>query len=103
MGWAGLIVFALLWFKWFRTGFKFLWKRTDDPMHRLGVGIFFGVWGVFLQSLTEWVYRQTAILFTLHIVLGTLASLYYLKRRQAGQTQAARVTPDILRPEPQAA
>ena len=34
-------------------------------------------WGIFLQSLTEWVYRQTPIFFTFNIILGALASLYF--------------------------
>ncbi len=50
-------------------------------MDRLGTGIFFSIWGVFLQSFTEWVYRQTPILFSFNILLGALASLYYQKRR----------------------
>jgi hypothetical protein len=61
-------------------GLSFLWPRWPDPMHRMGVGFFFASWGVFLQSLTEWVYRQTGILFTFNIILGALASLYWLKR-----------------------
>ncbi|HMC28623.1 MAG TPA: hypothetical protein VKM56_12605, partial [Verrucomicrobiae bacterium] len=45
--------------------------------------IFFGTCGIFLQSLTEWVYRQTPMLLTFHVLLGTLASLYYI-RKHAG-------------------
>jgi hypothetical protein len=60
---------------------SFLWKRTPDPMRRLGVGIFFGFGGIFLQSLTEWVFRQSPIYYVFHVLLGTLASLYYIKRR----------------------
>jgi hypothetical protein len=43
----------------------------------MGVGIFFGFGGIFLQSLTEWVFRQSPIYYVFHILLGTLASLYY--------------------------
>ena len=35
------------------------------------------------QSLTEWVFRQAPIYFLFHILLGALASLYYLKRQEA--------------------
>jgi hypothetical protein len=81
MGYGGLAVFALLWMRWFQMSGSFLWKRTSDPMRRIGAGIFFGIGGIFLQSLTEWVYHQTAIFFMLNILLGVLASLYYQKRQ----------------------
>jgi hypothetical protein len=61
-------------------GGSFLWRRVSDPMHRLGVGIFFGTAGIFMQSMTEWTYRQTSIMFTFQVMLGVLASLYHYKR-----------------------
>ena len=80
LGQVGAWIFAILWLRWLQMGASFLWRRSPDPEHRLGVGIFFGTCGVFLQSITEWVYRQTSIFLTVHILLGVLASLYYLKR-----------------------
>jgi hypothetical protein len=47
----------------------------------MGVGILFGICGIFGQSLTEWVYRQTPILFTFYILLGALASLAHSRRK----------------------
>jgi hypothetical protein len=82
LGWPGFFLFGLLWLRWFQMGASFLWPRLPDPMHRMGAGFFFASWGVFFQSLTEWVYRQTAIFFTFHLILGALASLYWLKRQQ---------------------
>jgi hypothetical protein len=82
MGWGGVALLLLLWLRWFQMGASFLWKRTPEPMRRIGVGLFFGTWGIFLQSLTEWVFHQTAIFFTFHIMLGVLASLYYLKKQE---------------------
>jgi hypothetical protein len=82
LGIPGLVLFALLWMRWFQMGMSFLWNRVSDPMHRMGVGFFFACWGIFLQSLTEWVYRQTAIFFTFNVLLGALASLYWLKRQR---------------------
>jgi hypothetical protein len=72
---------------------SFLWKRTTDPMHRLGVGIFFGFGGIFLQSITEWVFRQSPIYYVHHILLGALASLYYLKHSQQRATATVDVAP----------
>jgi hypothetical protein len=47
----------------------------------MGVGLLFGTLGIFSQSMTEWVYHQTPIFFTFNIILGALASLYYIKKR----------------------
>jgi hypothetical protein len=46
----------------------------------MGVGLFFGFSGIFLQSLTEWVFRQSPIYFEFNILLGALVSVYYLRR-----------------------
>lgn len=90
LGIPGLLLFALVWMRWFQMGMSFLWRRISDPRHRMGTGIFFACWGVFLQSLTEWVYRQTPIYLTFHVLLGALAGLYYIKhqrqRSEAEQT-----------------
>ncbi|HXT42234.1 MAG TPA: O-antigen ligase family protein [Candidatus Angelobacter sp.] len=83
LGWPGLIVFAFVWLRWFWIGAGFLWRRSPAAMHRMGTGFLFSICGIFLQSLTEWVYHQTQILFTFHILLGALASLRYAKRRHA--------------------
>jgi hypothetical protein len=87
LGVPGLFVFALVWLRWFQIGARFLRRRLIDPMHRLGVGIFFGTCGIFLQSLTEWVYRQTPIFITFHILIGTLAGLYYYKQKGIKSTE----------------
>jgi O-antigen ligase len=81
LGIPGLILFGILWIRWFWIGAKFLWRRTSDPLYRMGTGIFFGMCGIFLQSLTEWVYRQTQILLTFHVLLGALMGLYLMKKR----------------------
>ena len=81
LGLPGLCIFGLLWLRWFQVGASFLRGRLNpDPMHRLGIGLFFGAAGLFLQSITEWTYRQTSIMFTFHVMMGALASLYYAKR-----------------------
>ncbi|HEY1173655.1 MAG TPA: O-antigen ligase family protein [Verrucomicrobiae bacterium] len=80
LGFIGLGLFLLLWARWFWMGQVFIWRRAQTTIHRFGVGLFFGVMGVFLQSVTEWTYRQTAIAFAFHIFLGTLASLYYWRK-----------------------
>lgn len=88
LGYPGLIVFGLLWLRWFQMGAAFLWRRRGDPMHRMGAGIFFGICGIFLQSMTEWTYRQTAIMFTFHILLGALAGLRQRRREALSDERA---------------
>jgi len=80
LGWPGLILFALLWLRWFQMGASFLWPRAPDPMRRIGVGILFCLCGLFLQSLTEWVFRHSPVFYTAHIQLGALAALCYARR-----------------------
>jgi hypothetical protein len=64
-------------------------------MRTIGVGIFFGTLGIFGQSLTEWVYRQTPILFTFYAMLGTLASVAAARREEkaAARQQVAEAEP----------
>jgi len=82
LGIPGLVLFAFLWLRWFSMGAGFLWKRTSDPMRRIGVGLFFGLLGIFLHSLTEWVFRQSPIYYVIHILLGVMAALVFARRRE---------------------
>jgi hypothetical protein len=86
LGVPGLLLFAVLWMRWLQMGLFFLWPRVPFAMHRLGVGLLFGMGGVLLQSATEWTFRQTHIYLSFHILLGVLASLYHF-RRQAKSIQ----------------
>jgi O-antigen ligase len=95
LGLPGLCIFGLLWLRWFQVGASFLRHRLDpDPMHRLGIGFLFGTCGLFIQSITEWTYRQTSIMFTFHVMMGALASLYYAKRfvREAAREEMEDVS-----------
>lgn len=81
LGIPGLVLFALLWLRWFSMGAKFLKRTPNFSAAVVGTGLFFCICGIFLQSLTEWVYRQTAILLSFHLLLGALASLHYARRQ----------------------
>src|SRR5205807_7384074 len=51
LGIPGFILFTLIWLRWFQVGASFLRRRLNpDPMHRLGIGLFFATGGIFLQS-----------------------------------------------------
>jgi hypothetical protein len=81
LGVPGLALFLLMWLRWFQMGASFLWKRNRTTIQILGIGLFFGTLGVFLQSTTEWVFRQTPIYLTFHALIGILASLYVARRK----------------------
>ena len=83
LGVPGLVIFSLVWLRWFQMGASFLWPRVPEATCRLGVGIFFCTCGIFLQSITEWVYRQEHIFITFHILLGALAALYWLRKQKS--------------------
>ncbi|PTX90844.1 O-antigen ligase family protein [Opitutus sp. ER46] len=99
LGKAGLALFLLLWLRWFQIGAGFLRGRLNgDPLHRAGLGLLFGTAGLFLQSATEWTYRQTPVLFTFHVMMGALASLHAIRRRRvavARRTRQAAPEPDL--------
>ncbi len=89
LGIPGLVLLLLLWLRWFQMSGSFLWKRVSDPARRLSVGIFFGFGGIFLQSITEWVFRQSPIYYVFHILVGALAGLYHIKKQQARRNSSA--------------
>jgi len=88
LGIPGLVLFSLAWLRWFQMGASFFFWRSPDPTLRMPIGIFFGFCGMFLQCLTEWVFRHLPLYYTFHVMLGVFMSLYYLKRqRRAAQDQ----------------
>lgn len=93
LGVPGLVLFGGLWLRWFMMGAAFVRLPRAMPMRVMGVGLFFGICGIFGQSLTEWVYRQTPILFTFYIMLGALASLTAVRRRTKNEAPAPPVEP----------
>lgn len=101
LGYLGTALFLLMWLRWFQMGAVFLRGRLDaDPMHRMGIGLLFGACGIFLQSMTEWTYRQTSIMFTCHVLMGALAALYYARRRARREAAKALEESDAGIPEP---
>ncbi|MFO0755140.1 MAG: hypothetical protein U0359_01510 [Byssovorax sp.] len=75
-GWPGVLLFGVVWVAWLVMAGSFLWKRSPSLRSRFGTGVFFGLCGAFAQSFTEWEYRQTPLLFLLHVLLGATAATY---------------------------
>jgi hypothetical protein len=93
LGVPGLFIFALLWLRWLSMGVPFLLIPKGEPLRAMGVGILFSICGIFGQSLTEWVYRQTPILFTFYILLGALASLAHTRRESLIEVDRVETDP----------
>ena len=79
LGIPGLLIFSALWFRWMSMGVPFILRPRGEAMCAMGIGLLFCVVGIFGQSLTEWVYRQTPVLFTFQILMGALASVAYAR------------------------
>jgi hypothetical protein len=88
LGIPGLFLFTILWMRWFQMGGSFLRWRDPDPMRRMALGIFFGLCGMFLHCLTEWVFRHVPLYYVIHIFIGALMSLYYIKRHAPEESLA---------------
>lgn len=91
LGYPGFLIFTLLWIRWFSLGVPFFFMSRNDPMRAFGIGLFFCIAGIFGQSLTEWVYRQTPINFTFYILLGALAAVAYERKKAKEELEAAPV------------
>jgi hypothetical protein len=96
IGWIGLALLLVLWARWLMIGAGFLFSRRPEALHRIGIGVCFGVLGVFLHSFTEWTFRQTQIFLAFHLLAGAMASLHALKKveRQAALENAGEPDPE---------
>lgn len=90
LGYPGFLLFSLLWLRWAWMGLGFVRLPRSDPRRALGLGAFFGLCGIFGQSLTEWVYRQSPIIYVFYIILGGLAAVAYDRVREARRARTAR-------------
>jgi len=82
--WPGVILFAWVWLCWRWMGRGFLSSRRPAAFRScFGVGMFFSLMGAFSQCVSEWAFRQTSLLFLLHILLGALAAVYPRPSRQS--------------------
>jgi len=95
LGIPGLLIFLALWLRWFQLAGSFLWPRSPEPMRRMGVGIFFCLLAAFLHSWTEWALRQYTLYFLVHILVGAIASMYWLKRHQKQTLVHQQAEPEL--------
>ncbi|HWA26668.1 MAG TPA: O-antigen ligase family protein [Lacunisphaera sp.] len=100
LGWVGLILLLVLWLRWLAMGARFLFSRRPEALHRVGVGLAFGLLGVFLHSFTEWIFRQTPIFQMFHVLVGVLAALLALQQAEATATDEEAEIPEEWDAEP---
>lgn len=94
LGGPGLLLFALVWARWFQMGASFVWPRSRDPIRMVGIGILVGALCMWLQSITEWVFRHSPVFYVFHVMLGVMASLYYMKKMAKKQAREAEEESD---------
>ncbi len=84
-GWIGVVLFAIVWLRWFTVTGAFLRARSAALSSRFGMGVLGSLIGAFGQSFSEWEVRQTPLAFMLHILLGVAAATH-LRRRSNWNT-----------------
>ena len=98
LGWPGLLLLGCIWAQWFWMGAVFLVRQRPDVMTRYGTGAFCAMLAIFLQSLTEWEFRNTKIFLFAHIIMGALAAIYFANRhvRKDGVADSLALFKEVL-------
>ena len=73
-GYVGVILFGVVWARWFMIAVSFLIGRTSALRSHFGIGVIGSLVGAFGQSFSEWVLRQTPLALLLHILVGAIAA-----------------------------
>ena len=86
LGYPGAFLFAIVWIRWFSLLIPYLFQKGNDIFRMYGTGCFWGLTAAFIQSQTEWEFRQTPLFLLIHFMLGGAAALTYrnqvLKKQQ---------------------
>jgi hypothetical protein len=98
LGWPGLLLLGCIWAQWFWMGAVFLVRQRPDVVTRYGTGAFCAMLAIFLQSLTEWEFRNTKIFLLAHIIMGALAAIYFANRhvRKDGVADSLALFKEVL-------
>jgi hypothetical protein len=75
MGWPGLAVFLIMISAFMWTGIKVVRLRRDNVVTMFGIGIVAAMSSLWLQSLLEWLFRQTYITVQFFMLAGFLVAL----------------------------
>jgi O-antigen ligase len=75
MGWAGLGVFLLVILNFLWMAMRLIFRRLDNIVSWVAIGIFAGMTSLWVQSGLEWAFRQTYISIEFFMLAGFLAAL----------------------------
>lgn len=79
-GWVGLFLLSVLWLRWFQIALFNQFGARQKEIRFVSMGILLGFFGLFLQSMTEWTFRQSDIFMTFHVLLGILCALHMRRK-----------------------
>ena len=75
LGWIGLGAFLLVILGFLWLGVKYIRQRQDDVTSSLAIGITVALTTLWVQSMLEWLFRQTMVTMQFFILAGVLAAL----------------------------
>jgi len=98
LGWPGLLLLGCIWAQWFWMGAVFIVRQRADVVTRYGIGAFCAMLAIFLQSLTEYQFRNTKIFLFAHIIMGALSAIYFANRhvRKDGVADSLALFKEVL-------
>jgi len=99
MGWIGLALFVslILYFQWMAA--RLIFKRLDNIVSWVAIGIFAAMASLWIQSTLEWAFRQTYITVEYFMLAGFLAALpRILKQTPTRKKGGVRDRVRLLRP-----
>jgi len=92
LGWPGLILFSAMLLQWFYMSLR-VWLSRWPRYKWFGLAVFCGLFGMFLQNLTEYEFRLTPVYYLTLLLVGTLPPLLRLPAME--QMALARRRADV--------
>ncbi len=80
LGWIGLLLLLALFGRWLYISGTGMTKGAGDLLDCVRLGAFLSLWGVLMQSITEWEFRQTSLFFFCHIIMSVAAFVYATRK-----------------------
>jgi O-antigen ligase len=91
MGWPGLLLFLLLIGNFLWLALRLVFRRTDNVVSWMAIGLLAGMASLWLQSLLEWAFRQTYLTIQFFMLAGFLAALPRVLRHLHQQRRVAQL------------
>jgi O-antigen ligase len=91
-GWIGLFLFILLISSFLWMALRIIFKRLDNVVSWVAIGIFAAMLSLWIQSSLEWAFRQTYITVEYFMLAGFLAALPRVLRHMSAMKRKRRVS-----------